>query len=357
MSSEAVSSIDPSLTLSVVDVDDDGNKHAYRLVKIGKDVLLYGADDGHLIRAHDQQLIRRWEDDAVRAVAVSPNQRIVAVGFDSGEVQIYEFDDYQPSKDDDDDDEIHPFCAAPTDKDDGNDLFMSQSDKLMSPWSTDAMRQGPQADTTVRDLLFLNDDLLAVATESGLTVVNLTDCLNETTFLTEESKTEHNGSGIRGLCWNQTDEILTTLAMDGATCYWKCPLSEPKNWKLWRKEEDFNVLKKDVGEVLGSDPWDRSTRPWQNGRLVATPGSNFWQLAEFTRSPELERTEVFQTDTVHKKPMVVIRSKNKRWVTTDRAGEIVLWHLVGSFFVLSRVAPYGTLAHSFFAWAGIQQDD
>ena len=114
MSSGEVPTIDPSLTLSLRPEEDQdelsGSTQAYRLVKIGKDVLIYGGEDGILQRAENQKMVRKWDDDAIRALTVSPDERTVAVGFDTGEVQIYDFDIHKKKSESDE----HPFCAAPS---------------------------------------------------------------------------------------------------------------------------------------------------------------------------------------------------------------------------------------------------
>jgi WD40 repeat protein len=342
--SSAVTTIDPSQTFSLQEGKQDEQQdallmddtHAYRLVKIGKDVLVYGGVDGLLVRASDQTTVRRWEDDALRAVAVSPNQRVVAIGLDEGDVQLYDFADYQASTTTIDDAGVHPFCQLPSVNADEDDAFLSQSDLLSSPHPKDKMRAGPRADSPVRQLLFLNDDFLAIASESGLTIVHLAKDGELPTFLTAAAKEAHQGSGVRGICWNAQENLLTSLAMDGRVCYWSCPLTkDPQSWKLWRKEEDMSVAKKDSGEYLGADPWDRSCCPWQAPAegVLAIPGSNFWQLSVWNNSRDkdetnLDRTLLFQNEPVHTKTMVVIRSKGMQWLTTDRANAVVLWQLV-----------------------------
>ena len=321
---EQVTTIEPSTTLSLIPEEErdelSTDKYPYRLVQIGKDVCVYGGDDGLLVRAQDQKTVRRWEDDALRAVAVSPNQRTVVVGVDSGQVEIYSFAHYNGTA------AVHPFCAI-TPTDDEDDAFMSQSDKLTSPQPSDKMSNGPRGDAAVRDIVFLNDDMVAIAFESDLKLVNLAED-DMPTYLSKESRSQHDGSGVRGLAWNAELELLTSLGMDGSVCYWKCPLANPEESKLWRKDANLQVAKRDLGEVLGADAWDRSCRPWQNGSYLAIPGANLWQLVHWTTEPELDYKQLFQTDTVHKKTMVVIRSKGAHWITADRAGDVVLWQLV-----------------------------
>ena len=322
--------LEPSQTFSLLpesEPDDDIPEHAFRLVKIGRDVLVYGGEDGLLVRAQDQKTIRRWEDDALRAIAMSPNQKIVAVGLDSGEVELYDFADYNASNNTEN---SHPFCdtlKAGGDNDDG-DAFLSQSDRLTCPLPSDKRRMGTRGDSAVRELIFLNDNFLAIATESSVVVTDVSKD-DMPTYLEQQAKKEHKGSGIKGLAWNESDEILTTLAMLGDVCYWACPLSSPADsWKLWRKEPNIKVVKKDLGECLGASAMDRATRPCQNKRYLAIPGSSIWQLVEFKSDPDLDYKELFQTDTVHSNHTVVIRSRGTQWITTDRDGKIVMWQLV-----------------------------
>jgi WD40 repeat protein len=349
--------IAPSFTLSLplegeegaylASSDNTTEKYPYRLIQIGNDILVYGGDDGLLVRVvpaqQDQQqqqqptstttVVRRWEDDTLRAIAVSPNQRTVMVGVDSGEVEIYSFDDYQVAPEGTG--QTHPFCATDNAEDeDDNDMFLSQSDKITSPRPSDTMKPGPRGEAPVRDIVFLNDNVVAIAYESDLKLVNLNDENMATTYyLSKESKSQHGGAGVRGMSWNPKYEILTTLGLDGSVCFWNCPLSDPASAKLWKKESNLKVSKKDVGEVLGADSWDRSSRPWDHGDYLAIPGSTLWQLIQWTCSdlPEKDKlnyTQLFQTDTVHSKTMVLIRSRGMQWISTDRAGEVVVWHLV-----------------------------
>lgn len=340
-----VTTMEPTQTFSLLpeserddDNDNDLEQHAFRLVKIGRDVLVYGADDGLLVRAQDQKTIRRWEDDALRAIAVSPNQKIVAVGLDSGEVELYDFIDYnynKASSSGNTTETVHPFCdtlQAAGDDNDG-DAFLSQSDRLTCPLPSDKRRMAPRGDSAVRELIFLNDSFLAIATESGLVVTDVSKVDDMPIYLQQQAKEEHKGSGIKGLAWNASDEILTTLSMLGDVCYWSCPLSSPvDSWKLWRKEPNIKVLKKDLGECLGATAMDRATRPCQNDKYLAIPGSNLWQLVKFKSDPDLDYEELFQTDTVHNNHTVVIRSRGTQWVTTDRDGKIVMWQLVRIYF-------------------------
>lgn len=328
MSAEDVPTIDPSLTLSLRPEEDQDELsesiQAFRLIKIGKDVLVYGGDDGVLQRAADQTMVRKWDEDAIRAMAISPHERTVAVGFDTGELQIYDFEDYAKSSDESE----HPFCAAPADHPDADDAFMSQSDTLSSPRPNDKWRQGPSDSTPVRDVLFLNDAFLVIATEAGLTIVNLKDA-DMPEYLRDEVKKEHDGAGVRGLSWNASIEMLTTVGLDGSVCFWKCPLSDPNSWKVWKKEANIKVLKKDVGEFLGADPWDRSTRPCQQDAHLAIPGARAWQLLEWSSGSEVEYRELFQNDTVHQSSSTVLHcARGSQWISTDRAGVIALWRLV-----------------------------
>ena len=347
-SEEEVTTVEPSQTLSLNgkpdNDDDDDDNQAYRFVQIGKDLLVYGGSDGLLVRACDQETVRRWEDDAIRAVAVSPNQRTVAVGLDSGEVELYDFANYYHAGDGSE--SAHPFCAVTTNKDDDDDdAFLSQSDQLFSPRPSDKMRKGPRAESSIRQCLFLNDKYLAIASESGLCIANVSlhdddddkntrdDDAVMPTFLTEQAKAAHQGGGVRGLAWNAAHEILTSLAMDGKICYWHCPLQEAAaTWKLWRREPHLSVTKPDVGEILGADAWDRSTRPFQHGPYLAIPGSNYWQLLQWSgsRDTAVDYEQLFQTDVSHSKPMVAVAARGTHWVTTDRNGEIILWQLVSS---------------------------
>jgi hypothetical protein len=241
-----------------------------------RDMLAYGGDDGTIsflsTKDTKAKVIRRY-DDGVRAVTVSQNGKRVAVGFDDGSTKIYCYDDYDGTS------SPHPFAAsaAATQKssnDFDNDALFSQDFAVMDDDDDDDGKifAGPQFDVPIRDLQFhpsSNNDkspyYLAIATEASMCVVDASSSETLTTrFLQTEVQEHHDHCGIRGIAFcPQSGDWLASLAMDGRLCVWSTPMvADPKTaWKLLHRESTTCVTRKDVGEIHGADPWDRSCRP------------------------------------------------------------------------------------------------
>jgi WD40 repeat protein len=282
-------------------------------------LLAYGGDDGtiSLVTFNGSKAtanpVRRFDEEAVRALAVSPDGKRVAVGFDSGATHIYEYPDFDASS------LHHPFLpelAVPdaAEEPDEDNLF-SQSDGLGASLTVpgETYFAGPCFDSPVRDLLFLplssTDSAtkywLAAAWESGMCVLNATASATVTQrYLEEFAKEAYDEGGVRGLAFR--NHSLASLGMDGRLCLWD--LSDavhPENWKLLRRENSCCVTKRDVGEVFGADAWDRSCRPHfvqsSVNVLLAMPGATYLQLR--CLSSKTSPTAV-QTVADHDQPVV-----------------------------------------------------
>ncbi|KAL3927460.1 MAG: hypothetical protein SGBAC_013080, partial [Bacillariaceae sp.] len=149
--------------------DVDGSEEPRRFASLPcKTLLAYGGDDGTVTCLDEKDnkfhVVQRF-DDGVRAVAVSEDGKRVAVGFDSGDVEIFHYDTFDSNKA-----ARHPFAEF---KDKGNDH------DLLSQGFSDCRKAsggGPQFDSPIRDLQFLTSVLsnywLVVAHESGMSMVD-----------------------------------------------------------------------------------------------------------------------------------------------------------------------------------------
>jgi len=310
----AASSAAPSskLDMQLNDVGDGASEgFPRRLLKIGRHIVAYGgSSDGstgnklvEVVAITDAdnedateedgsdntqqqkrtvRLIREYdEDEGIRAVAVSPDGKRVAVGFESGLVLVHKYDSYDATDDDD-----HPFVAES---------------------SRGSVFSGPNMDQgTVRDLKFHpastpSSYRLAVATESGLWFLNVESAqtvADEPRYLHEEVHKVYGSSGIRGVSFGKiaaaanknadpsaTMNCMATLGMDGRLCLWDVSsASNPADWRLIKREEMMCITKPDRGEMWSTDPYDRSCRPlWTaatNGGsdVLALPGETYLQL-------------------------------------------------------------------------------
>lgn len=307
---------DNAATMTTVDLNLDGDEaHLRRLCPFGDDgqFLAYGGDDGtiNLVFCTDASAIddgntmevrpvRREDDDFIRALAVSPNGKRIAVGYDSGLIRVFAYDDYDQKRNDRLE---HPFAAklqnascSPSAQTQDDNLF-SQSDNLPgldTPRSGERIISGPSFETSVRDLQFYptsseDNYWLAIATESGFSVVNAYS--DETIskvprYLEEEAEEAHGDSGVRSVAFgriNDSQVLLASLAMDGRLCVWDCSKStSPAEWKLLQREDQKAVSKADMGDLL-SDPFDRACAPHFDAprRRLFLPGELFLQIRRF----------------------------------------------------------------------------
>jgi WD40 repeat protein len=305
--------------------DDEEEPRRFLSLPCGS-LLAYGGDDGNVcVRTSTDEfsIVQRY-DDAVRAVAVSQDGKRIAVGFDNGGTQIYDYDDYTTGTTSTVD-EPHPFCQTTS---------STKSDDLLSQDFTSTATNffaGPQCEGPIRDLQFVDkgtdDDKeywLAIASESGLVVVNVTcsDTLSQRE-LEHEAKEHHDHCGIRGVAVH--GNVLASLAMDGRVCVWNLV-----TLKLVHRESTWCIPKKDVGEVHGSDAYDRSCRPVisKDCLLLATPG----QLLPVARTlngteiTTLDLTNTQEDDPGHVESIVCLAFlPNHHLVTSGRDSRLILW--------------------------------
>lgn len=322
----------------------DGEDHPRRLVLLPSPsktphLLAYGGEDGTisvLERDSDGKLhvkpARRF-DDPVRAVASSHDGTRVAVGFEDGSSQIFSY-----PKDSDSD--HHSFISKSNEEEDGLDGFLSQSDGMgCSPPAGEESFPGPRFDAPIRFMEFdPRSYYLAIASEAGFCVVDVTSSktLQEKgRMLQELGEKEHDSSGIRGLSYSfpnkSKDVYLSTLAMDGRLCTWDmtAPMNDPQlEWELVHRDAIKCIQKADVGEINGSDPYDRSCLPVWSKSFLALPGQTDVQLrrledvSESCFLPSLD--DRGHVDTI----VATAFSPDEQYlVTSGRDGRVILWKL------------------------------
>ena len=283
--------------------DDDGAR--------GEDddtlqLLAYGGDDGRIFllpssSTNDStgtkkkpKVIQRY-DDEVRAVAISPNGRRIAVGFDDGSIKIYNYDNWTPpptSTAHTDDEQPqqrarHPFAESKSSRRNNNDneedeeeddLFMTQGDDDDDTNAAVTIYDGPRLDAPIRHLQFDPrsgsngfDYYLAIASESGnspLVIVNVTTDTSESTssrkqkqYLAEQSADEHCGGGVRHVAYSfntamgvsatngESVLLLTSLGMDGRLVTWDVTSKNPHNieWDVVKGDVVPSIPKPDLG--------------------------------------------------------------------------------------------------------------
>lgn len=272
-------------------------------------------------------MIRSWEDE-VKAIAVSDDGKRVAVGFAAGETWVYVYEHYNP--------QLtpwtsHPFIRRNEDKDGKND-----DDDTANSYFV-----GKQFSCQVRDLQFLpNSYWLVIATEDvygeGLSVCDATNqsTMQAESYLATEAGEHHDGGvravtvcSLKGRTNDQT--FISSLGMDGRHCLWDLTPKNPRQWKLIHREGSLAVTKKDVGESLASDAWDRSCRPAfvRGEALLCLPGEPFLQLRNLVPSRD-DKTpqECNHLDTPHTDVIVAIAAwRDRAVVTSARDGRVVLW--------------------------------
>jgi hypothetical protein len=299
-------------------------------------------------------VVRSYDDDEIRAVAVSMDGRRVAVGLDSGALHLYAYPDYDAARD-----AHHPFVVVHETDDTDHSNQNSNTANCFA---------GPYQNASIRDLQFRPDSyVLCVATEAGMTFM---DADSATTIVavtaasqkyysdfTMEVAKHHNASGIRScLYWpratptaiatsvdgddeaSQQQQLLSSLAMDGRHCLWHTNNTDARH--LVHRETSCCITKKDVGEILGADVWDRSCRMaaatlHDGTHVLGLPGEPTLQLRVWRDGALIECNEAGGDGAGgaaggHVEPIVVVAthpSKTKFWVTSGRDGRVILWHV------------------------------
>jgi chromosome transmission fidelity protein 4 len=318
-----------NFSLGLTEDDSPGLEELCRLLQLPcKSVLAYGGDEGHissLIEKENRfQVIQRC-DDQVRAIAFSADGKRVAVGFDTGQIDIYRFDNYELTVG-----VPHPFAQIRAEnKGDDNDLL--SQDQTTS--HTDLF-SGPDFDSPIRDLCFLRNQSdssfwLAIASESGMRIVNADS--NETIkqqILERESQESHGHWGIRGIALNKNSSLMASLSMDGRLCAWSINFndSETPEVKLLERESKMCIAKKDTGEVHGSDFFDRSCRPLFHDDLLATPGQLLPVIRKI-KEKQMENIEVTNCEEDgHVESIMALEFFDKdHFITSGRDKRVIFW--------------------------------
>eukprot|EP00980_Cylindrotheca_fusiformis_P012374 scaffold3036_cov117-Cylindrotheca_fusiformis.AAC.13 len=315
-----------TFSLGLDDVED-GFEQPRRLLKLPcKSVLAYGGDDGIvsscLVGAKKFDVVQRY-DDGVRAVAFSDDGKRVAVGFDSGEIQVVKYDDYEYEEG-----IAHPFAQRNRQADEKELLSQDPNSSNQDSFP------GPQFDAPIRDLLFLRKSAcsfwLVIASESGMCLVDAesSETLSNR-ILERESVEAHGHCGIRGVSLDDASSQMASLAMDGKLCVWGIKMVDGSNtpkFTLLKKECNKCVAKKDVGEIHGSDVFDRSCRPVYHKSFLATPG----QLLPVIRGIQGDAIKTILItnceDDGHVESVVAIAFvSNNFLVTSGRDCRVLLW--------------------------------
>ncbi len=249
-------------------------------------------DDSAIYNVGSTEMVREFDDGAVRAIAVSSDEKRIAIGFDDGSLNIYT------------DGALKSCFAAP-------------------------YREG-----LLRDLKFhpRYPYWLAVASEQETELINIEteETVKSESVLKDEVMTAHNGSGTRSIEFHLHSDskvIMTTLSLDGRLCYWDVS-GKPTDWCLLHCEKSRCITKEDMSEVLGADPWDRACRvshtSLSNNIVSVLPGETFVQLR---RVDGTSVEDCSGSDVEHTESIVIALVRRQQVVTSGRDGTLILWNL------------------------------
>lgn len=287
--------------------------------------LAYGGDDGSItvIEGTTVKCARRFSE-TVRAVAPSHDGTRVAVGFGDGSTTIFVYESLHG--------DVHPFLTSLR-KPDSDDVMFSQIDIMDDE---EMSFPGPRFQTPVRSLVFdpRPSNMLACGSEdSGFCIVDATSSVTLTRkrFLAEQSASEHNETGIRGLAYHvdDTNALLASLDLQGRLCVWDVSGDDAElEYELLHKDRHKCVLKVDQGDINDSEPADQACFPVFCNAFLGLPGSNDLQL----RPTDAVDNQLFvpSVDGLgHLEPIVSIAfSGDGRFaVTAGRDRRIVVWTL------------------------------
>lgn len=276
---------------------------------------------------------QHWDDEFINAVAISFDGKRVVIGNEVGEVGIYLFDDYTANKGTTGNNDVHPFCRIDT----------KLRDRML----------GPMFDASIRDLQFYpsNSDWLAIATEGGMGMIDISDPTKMATRYLWDLAAVHHNSGIRSLSFHRSSNsqvVLASLSMDGRLCLWDVSdLENPQDWKLLVRESSKCIPKNDVGDILGADPWDQSCRPVfltapSNSKdshrisLLALPGMPYLQLRRLDSHDTQIKMESFDQPNTHEaviqghiEPIATLATcpNSSYLISGGRDNRVVLWSI------------------------------
>ena len=295
-------------------------------------------NDGALIALNKDCLPRRWDDDEdIRAVAISnphldANESRIALGFDSGCTLFLLYDNLDAEA------KQHPF------------VHVSEQEPNGRKCRTES---GPSFAAPVRDMQFhpQSSDWVVVATEEGVCMLRFqfsTDDATYAMYFQEEATKAHDGSGVRCVCFSPNGDIVASLGMDGRLCLWYVSLTASssedlkphRNWTLIHRDSTRCITKRDTGEILGADPFDRSCRPYFiSDTLLVLPGETYLQFRHIRTQitdgkPSWFVTEQIETTKGHVESIVTFTSvdlvqdpNRKILVATGRDKRITVWDI------------------------------
>lgn len=255
----------------------DGD-HPRRILKLDDEWIAWGGETGAI--SWNGKEIRHWDEDGEDFLcAVAVHGRQVALGLASGEVSVHRYE---------------------------------HSAKEFLTRKAPDMLEGPLQAASVRDMKFFDENTLVIASEDGLVVWNIQS--NEQ-WLVNEVKKQHDGSGIRSLAIR--DSLMVSVAMDGRWCLWDL------NKRSLVHRGDVCITRKDAGEVLGADAWDRSCRPlFMSKTSLLLPGAAWPQFRLLSPNvTNFDSTEVQG----HIEAIVAAASRKNFVITIGRDKRVVLW--------------------------------
>jgi hypothetical protein len=128
--------------------------------------------------------------------------------------------------------------------------------------------------------------------------------------------------------------------MDGRLCLWQTPANKDpeEHWKLLHRDATRCVTKRDTGEILGADAWDRSCRPlFLSDDVLVLPGETYMQFRRIVQSPKGDSVEVKEQNTEtegHVESIVTFVAIGdaaddhvKHFVAAGRDKRLTLWSL------------------------------
>jgi WD40 repeat protein len=283
-------------------------------------------------------LPRRWdEDEDIRAVAISNtnvnnHESRVALGCDSGCTLFLLYNNVNDTMQEH---HQHPFVIVNAD--------MPHGPKCR-------MESGPSFAAPVRDIQFhpQSSDWIVIATEEGLCMVHFqfSSDATYTQYFRDETAKAHDGSGIRCVCFSPSGDIVASLGMDGRLCIWYVSLKETSQaskphhrWTLIHRDATRCITKRDTGEILGADAWDRSCRPYfLTDSLLVIPGETYLQIRHIhstnsnDNKPSWSVTEQIEETKGHVESIVSftsfddVNNQNRKYlIAAGRDKRITLW--------------------------------
>lgn len=297
-------------------------------------------------------------DDLVRALAFSNDGTRIAVGYDSGSVDIFCFTEDQLKLAENG---THPFFSRGSGKSENQednmdeeeeDLFDAMltqgDDETSGPSGSGNKSSGgltlltpsfsiPRFDSEIRSLSFQNIAKssksqkyhLAIALESnGFAVVDVTSSTTSenSMYLHSESKTHYTNFGTRHATFSPSGGTLATIGCNGRAAFWATSphSSDPElEWEMSHGDSFACIEKKDGGAF--ADSGDRGMElVWSgDGCVVGIPGSRDLQLRRKSISENSNDGSEDEDRDWLTKDRVVLGPSHKKKDGEDDTGEIV----------------------------------